>query len=250
MSIIKRIDQALETLRAHDKPKRDRLLSKACLTPDEEDWIDNQSNYTELAQLLEDLKSAADPEAEYSRRKQAGLTILADATMKNASDLIDELRPSTPQPCTSSTANNISSPNLRRSPREFRSPKSPWESVAIPAAPANPSGLPGHRGYHLLFPATQTDSKQKTSTKNTKCLSRKKPPRSEDLAILTPASSRRRLTSSSSLQSQMSVTDVSDNEDVSPSQGLRRQYMVFSKQEGTTYKCLLCWGKYTGVSTM
>lgn len=258
MAIIQQLVEALEKLRERDKPERDRLSMKASLTPEEEVWLDDTSNHTELAQLLECLRAEDDPDTAYLKRQQAGLTSTADALLQEVSLLNVNLRPTTPQ-------SQLTPPptGLRRSSRESKSPKSPWESLAIPSSPANPSGLPGYRGYQLLPSATDGDdiairmgstnfrSRKRQSSTSHPHVPPPKSNQSRSSRITTPTMSQQTLapfTSSSQVSTQMTATEVSDSEDEAATEDPRRPYMVFFQKVGAAYKCLLCLRKYNGVS--
>lgn len=144
MAIVTRITEALQILRARDKPRRDHLLSAPSMTETEEDWLDNVSNHTELAQLLEELRDHADPDNHYRRLQEDGHTGAIDAALLEA-DSCRSAQLKTPDHYPNSLG-----VELRRSPRRSKSPQDHRRSVAVASSPANPTGLPGYRGYWLL----------------------------------------------------------------------------------------------------
>lgn len=153
MPIIELISSALTALKRHDQPKIEALQAQESLTEEEERFLDVTSNYTELATLLQDLSKEDDPEAAYAAWRAAGRTGEADSSLAEAAKLqrADDTAADLSQAPASPQANlQPPSPSLRRSPRERSPRRLSMESVAIPTSPANPTGLPGHRGWNYI----------------------------------------------------------------------------------------------------
>lgn len=72
MAIIQHLKNALQALTAKDKEKRAALQAQPSLSSSEEEWLDSQANYTDMAMLIEALEAEEDADAVYSAMQKAG----------------------------------------------------------------------------------------------------------------------------------------------------------------------------------
>lgn len=88
MAILQQLAQAIQALNTRDKARRAELQGRSDLAPDELDWLDNEANYTHLAELIEALEPENDPDAVFLARRAAGQTSAVDAALEEAATLI------------------------------------------------------------------------------------------------------------------------------------------------------------------
>lgn len=72
MAIVEQLKNALQALTAKDKEKRAALQAQSSLSASQEEWLDSQANYTDLALLIEALEAEDDANAAYKAMEVAG----------------------------------------------------------------------------------------------------------------------------------------------------------------------------------